>query len=99
MRIKVLVGLFACLVLAGLSVGALGAAAYRAPLVQEGSGKEEAWLARTELTNLPEGQIEGACGVAVAQTVYVADYYHQTIDFFSPAGVFQGSESLFAKQE
>ena len=97
MRIKVLIGLFACLVLAGLSVGALEASAYRAPLIQEDGGKEEeAWLARAELANLPEGQIEGACGVAVSgQTVYVADYYPQTIDSFSPAGLFQGFESLF----
>jgi len=101
MRIKVLVGLFACLVLAGLSVGALGASAYRASLVQKVTSekeKEEAWLAKDQLATLPERQIEGACGVAVAPTsgtVYLADYYHRAIDVFSPNGLYQSSEKLF----
>jgi DNA-binding beta-propeller fold protein YncE len=78
-----LAGLLACILLAGLSLGALEASAYRAPLVQ--------------LNNLPEGQIEGACGVAVApssQTLYVADYYHRAIDAFGLSGNFQGSQVL-----
>lgn len=34
-----------------------------------------------------EGQIEGPCGVAISPLgrVYVADYYHRTIDVFAPA--------------
>jgi DNA-binding beta-propeller fold protein YncE len=98
MRIRVLVGLFACTLLAALSPGVPCASAYRAPLVQEDSSKEEeAWLAREQLVNLPEGQIEGACGVAVAtssQTLYVADYYHRAVDAFSLAGLLQGSQVL-----
>jgi DNA-binding beta-propeller fold protein YncE len=87
------------MLLTGLSLGTPWASAYRAPLVQEGSGKEEeGWLSQTQLASLPEGQIEGACGVAVApgsQTLYVADYYHRAIDAFSLAGLFQGSQVLF----
>jgi hypothetical protein len=85
-------------VLAGLSSGALEASAYRAPLVQEGSSKEEeGWLTQARLAPLPEKQIEGACGVAVApssETLYVADYYHRAIDAFSLSGLFQGSQVL-----
>lgn len=99
MKIRALPALLACLLLAGLSLGAPWASAYRAPLVQSGSDKEEeGWLRQTELAHLPEGQIEGACGVAVApssQTLYVADYYHRAIDIFSAAGLFQGSQVLF----
>jgi len=80
-------------------MGALEASAYRAPLVQAGSAKEEeGWLSKAELAKLPEGGIEGACGVAVApssQTLYVADYYHRSIDSFSLGGVFLGSQVLF----
>lgn len=98
MRIRALTGLLACALLAGLSLGALQASAYRAPLVQEGEGPAEgAWLRKSQLATLPEGQIEGACGVAVApasQTLYVADYYHRAIEAFSPSGVFEGSQVL-----
>ncbi len=98
MKIRALAGLLTCMLLAGLSLGALEASAYRAPLVQEGSPKEEeAWLRQNQLLNLPEEQIEGACGVAVApssQTLYVADYYHRAIDAFSLSGAFQGSQVL-----
>jgi DNA-binding beta-propeller fold protein YncE len=34
----------------------------------------------------PDGQIEGACGVAVkAGEIYVSDYYHRAVDVFGPA--------------
>jgi len=99
MKVKVLIGLFVCMLLAGLSLGPAETSAYRAPLAQEGSGKnEEGWLPQTELAHLPEGQIEGACGVAVApssHTLYVADYYHRAIDSFSLGGLFQGYQVLF----
>ncbi len=95
MRIKAILGLVVCLLVSGLAVGVVGASAYRATLFPEGgSTKEESWLPPARLVNLPENQIEGACGVAVAsasQTLYVADYYHRAIDDFSLAGVFQGS--------
>lgn len=36
-------------------------------------------------SEIPEGQIEGACGVAVnGGTIYVSDYYHGAIDVFGP---------------
>jgi hypothetical protein len=98
MKIRALMGLLACALLAGLWLGALEASAYRAPLVQPGSSKvEEGWLQKNQLAGLPEGQIEGACGVAVAtssHTLYVADYYHRAIDSFSLGGLFQGSQVL-----
>ncbi len=36
----------------------------------------------------PEGQIEGACGIAIAPNgnLYVSDYYHSLVDVFSPSG-------------
>jgi DNA-binding beta-propeller fold protein YncE len=98
MRIRALVGLLACMLLAGLSLGAFAASAYRAPLIPEGSTREdEAWLRQLQLATLPEKQIEGACGIAVAptsQTLYVADYYHRAIEAFSPTGAFEGSQVL-----
>lgn len=34
---------------------------------------------------LPDGQIEGACGVAVRSgEIYVSDYYHRAVDVFGP---------------
>jgi hypothetical protein len=39
----------------------------------------------------PEGQIEGACGVAIGPggDIYVSDYYHHQVDVFSPAGAYK----------
>jgi DNA-binding beta-propeller fold protein YncE len=100
MKIRALVALFACLLLAGLSIGSPEASAYREKL-PEGSPKgEEAWLQPAELTSFPEEQIEGACGVAVTPvsgTVYVAGYYQQIIGFFDPEGTSAGAESLSGK--
>jgi DNA-binding beta-propeller fold protein YncE len=91
MRIRAIAGILACLLASGLSLGAGEASAYRAALINVGgSQEEEAWLSNAP----PDGQIEGACGVAVvpsSQALYVADYYHRAIDTFSPAGLFQGS--------
>jgi DNA-binding beta-propeller fold protein YncE len=38
----------------------------------------------------PQGQIEGACGLAVtpANQIYVSDYYHRAVDRFSLAGAY-----------
>jgi DNA-binding beta-propeller fold protein YncE len=30
----------------------------------------------------PDGQIEGACGVAIHGSIYVSDYYHRAVDVF-----------------
>jgi DNA-binding beta-propeller fold protein YncE len=98
MRIRAVAGIAACVLLAGLSGGALDASAYREPLFQEdGSTKEEAWLTPARLAVIPEKQIEGACGLAIvplSQTLYVADYYHRAIDAFSLAGTYRGSQVL-----
>jgi DNA-binding beta-propeller fold protein YncE len=99
MRTKTLVGLLTCFLLAGLSLGAIEASAYREGLIPEGGSKggEEAWLQPSELATLPEKQVEGACGVAVAptsRTLYVADYYHRAIEAFSSSGAFEGSQVL-----
>jgi DNA-binding beta-propeller fold protein YncE len=44
----------------------------------------------------PEGELEGACGLAVAPdgSLYVSDYYHRVIDRFSSAGEYQSQISL-----
>jgi DNA-binding beta-propeller fold protein YncE len=37
----------------------------------------------------PEGQIEGACGLAISPisgNLYVSDYYHRRVDVFTPSG-------------
>lgn len=99
MRIRALAGLLACALLAGLALGAQSASAYRESLRQEGANKvEEEWLLPTALASLPEKQIEGACGVAVApssQTLYVSDYYRRAIDAFNLSGGFLESQVLF----
>lgn len=98
MRIRAIAGFLACMLLAGLAASPFEASADREALTREGSPpREGAWLAPTQLALVPGGQIEGACGVAVAplaQTLYVADYYHRAIDRFSLPGWFQGSQVL-----
>jgi hypothetical protein len=44
----------------------------------------------------PEGEIEGACGLAIspAGEIYVSDYYHRRVDVFSTAGVYRESLPL-----
>jgi DNA-binding beta-propeller fold protein YncE len=43
----------------------------------------------------PEGEIEGACGLAFSGgNLYVSDYYHRVIDRFSSTGLFQSQISL-----
>jgi DNA-binding beta-propeller fold protein YncE len=39
----------------------------------------------------PEGEIEGACGLALAPggSLYVSDYYHRTVDLFSSSADYQ----------
>jgi hypothetical protein len=50
----------------------------------------EELLETSEEKHIPpvEGQIEGACGIAIAPngTLYVSDYYHSVVDVFSSSG-------------
>ena len=74
--------LVAMLALAGVATLALGAPAARA----NRAVLSEARLKTSEEAKAPpsEGQIEGACGLAVSgETLYVSDYYHRAIDAFS----------------
>lgn len=44
----------------------------------------------------PEGQIEGACGIAVSPLngdLYVSDYYHHMVDVFSSGGTYKSQLS------
>jgi DNA-binding beta-propeller fold protein YncE len=101
MRLRPIVAVFACALLAGLWVGTLDAAAYRQPLVHPGGPKgREEWIPDLELAQLPlstEKQIEGACGVAVRPTssgLYLSDYYHRAVHLFSVAGAYLSSQFL-----
>jgi DNA-binding beta-propeller fold protein YncE len=42
----------------------------------------------------PEGEIEGACGLAVTPGggLYVSDHYHRVIDFFNSFGIFESPQ-------
>lgn len=44
----------------------------------------------------PEGEVEGACGLAVTPVgqIYVSDYYHRTVDLFSATGTYQSQIAL-----
>jgi DNA-binding beta-propeller fold protein YncE len=44
----------------------------------------------------PEGQIEGPCGLAIspAGNVYVADYYHRTVDVFERPSIIQAGKYM-----
>jgi DNA-binding beta-propeller fold protein YncE len=102
MRLRVFVAVFACLLLGGLALGALGASAYREPLTHPGTpdGREE-WIPDAALGQLPflpsERQIEGACGLAISPpsgALYVSDYYHRAVHSFSLSGTYGGSQFL-----
>jgi DNA-binding beta-propeller fold protein YncE len=102
MRVRALNAIACCALLAVLSVGVVDAAAYRAPAKQSGNTKEQEdqWIPSAEMGRLPpatEGQIEGACGLAispVADTFLVSDYYHRAIHTFSLPGNYDGTEFL-----
>ncbi len=44
----------------------------------------------------PEGEVEGACGLAVDSggNIYVSDYYHRTVDVFSSLGDYESQIAL-----
>jgi DNA-binding beta-propeller fold protein YncE len=79
-------------VLLTLATGAAPAAADRALLSQTFLDTS---VSPTPLPP-PEGEIEGACGLAVTPggSIYVSDYYHRAIDLFSSAGMFQSQIAL-----
>jgi DNA-binding beta-propeller fold protein YncE len=86
--------------LAVLAVAAAPAQAYR-PLLSEAFlettfCKHCEPAAGEQLKPPPEGQLEDPCGLAVAPggNVYVADYYHRTVDVFSGEGVYQSQIAL-----
>lgn len=96
MRITAVTAILACGLLAGLTLGAAGSAAYRQPLKHTGfEGGREEWL-------IDEGKpakLEGACGLAVSPvsgSVYVSDYYHRSVRIFSAGGMGLGAISLGA---
>ncbi len=67
-----------------LAVLALGAAPARANRAVLSRGLLQV---QPEPPKPPQGQIEGACGLAVhSNTLYVADYYQRAVDAFSLAG-------------
>jgi len=99
MRVRAAIWTLVWALVAGLALGALNASAHRQPLVRSGSLKgEEGWLPANEIAaHVPEGQIEGACGLAISplsETLEVSDYYHRAIHFFNPAGIFLKTLSL-----
>jgi DNA-binding beta-propeller fold protein YncE len=104
MRVKAFAAILAGLMLCLLAVGASGASAYREAVKRGGS---EEWLLPSEadLEPPPQGQIEGACGVAVSplsEELFVSDYYHRTVNAFNNLSgkyadqiTFPGSEPVF----
>jgi sugar lactone lactonase YvrE len=96
MKIRTMVAAFACMLLAGLSLGALQASAYRQPMVHPDEPQPEHWLPARELTSIAGDQIEGACGVAISPsgTLYVSDYYHRAVHSFTLSGTYGASKIL-----
>lgn len=93
MRLKALGTILACMAFAGLAGGDSTAMAARESLGHEGD--LGAWLVTSEGESIPppNGQIEGACGLAVSSDssgLYVADYYHRVIDLFTAFGTYGG---------
>ena len=91
-----MVAVFACMLFAGLSAGALDASAYRQPMMQADEPQPEQWLPASELASLPGGQIEGACGLAISPfgTLRISDYYHRAVHAFTLSGTYGGTELL-----
>lgn len=96
MRGKAFVGCLLCLLLLGCTVGVGQALAERAQLVREvGGEKTKEWLSTKERERIPppEGEIEGACGLAISpgpgSNLFVSDYYHRRVDVFSLSGEYE----------
>jgi DNA-binding beta-propeller fold protein YncE len=96
MRARRFTAVLLCVLSAGLSAAAIDAAAFRQALTHVPGGPEE-WLEVKQLPPLQtEGQIEGACGLAISPsgTLYVSDFYHRAIHSFALGGIYGGSEFL-----
>lgn len=93
MRVRALLVALVCVVVGGLSAGAIDAAAYRQPLPHLEGGPEE-WLEQPPSSL--EGNIEGACGLAISPSdaLFVSDYYHRAIHTYSLAGLYGGTTFL-----
>jgi DNA-binding beta-propeller fold protein YncE len=90
-RLAVLGGLCAL----ALAVGAAPAQAYR-PLLSEAALETPPGQL---LKPPPEGQIEDACGLAIAPgsgDLYVSDYYHRAVDVFAPPSA--GNPGVYKSQ-
>jgi len=84
--------------LAGALAVCGNASAAREPVKQPLNPKEqqEQWIPDSELSSLVDGQVEGACGLAVSPTesFYLSDYYHRAIYRFSMLGLHQSTLEL-----
>lgn len=89
MRIRTIAVVLLCGLIGGLAIGASDASAFRERLAQGIQGGGEEWLLENAETKEPV-DLEGACGAAVSPTtreVFVSDYYHRRIGFYSPDGL------------
>jgi DNA-binding beta-propeller fold protein YncE len=92
-------GCLLCALLLGCAVGVGQALANRTQLLKEvGGGKTAEWLSTNEKdVPPPEGEIEGACGLAIpaaSGNLYVSDYYHRAVDVFNQAGEYKSQIPL-----
>jgi DNA-binding beta-propeller fold protein YncE len=97
MRARIVTTALACVLAVTLLVCG-DASAAREPIKQPFNSKDqlEQWIPDSELSELVDGQIEGACGLAVApsESFYVSDYYHRAIYRFSMLGLHQSTLEL-----
>jgi DNA-binding beta-propeller fold protein YncE len=87
----------ACALAGALAVSGHASAA-REPIKQMLNSKEqlEQWIPDSQLSSLVDGQVEGACGLAVtpSESFYISDYYHRAIYRFSTIGLYQSTLEL-----
>ena len=99
MRSRAFAAVLAVLMLHALALGAPGASAYREAIQRQGD--DDLLVTRESITKPeppPQGQIEGACGVAISPAsgaLFVSDYYHRTVDAFSSSGEYAGDQITF----
>ncbi len=97
MRARIFMAVAACALAGALAVSGHASAA-REPIKQMLNSKEqlEQWIPDSQLSSLVDGQVEGACGLAVtpSESFYVSDYYHRAIYRFSTIGLYQSTLEL-----